>query len=194
MRSLPRVCAAVLLLAAMAVVTGCALDPIERLSEDIKSQDKSVREAAVLQLANIDDDRTVDLLTEVLESDDELFNMAGVALVKKGREVDEPDPKKPNPVVEAVAKVLKNGHLAEPFRARAAWTLGEIGDRRAIPHLQAGQAALTGDKEALLVRNVSKQSLEKIGFFSDGRAYDLGMGTLEGELSTLPEPPPLPAS
>lgn len=194
MRSLPKISAAALLIATMAVVAGCGLDPIERLSEDIKSQDEAVRQTAVLQLANIDDDRTVDLLTEVLESDDELFNMAAVALVKKGREVDEPDPKKPNPVVDAVAKVLKNAHLAEPFRARAAWALGEIGDRRAIPHLQAGQAALTGAKEAVLVRNVSKQSLEKIGFFTDGRAYDLGMGTLEGELSTIPEPPPLPAS
>jgi HEAT repeat protein len=182
------------MLAAVVVLAGCALDPIERLSEDIKSQDQAVRERAVLQLANIEDDRTIDLLSEVLESDDELFNMAAVAMVKKGREVDEPDPKKPNPVVDATGKVLKNAHLAEPFRARAAWALGEIGDRRAIPALQAGQAALTGDKAATLVRDMSKQSLEKIGFFSDGRAYDLGMGTLEGELSTIPDPPPLPAA
>jgi len=189
-----KIIAVAMALTVLALLTGCALDPIERLSEDIKSQDQKVRETAVLRLANIDDDRTIDLLAEVLESDDEVFDMAAVALVKKGREVKEPDPKKPNPVVETVGKVLKNAHLAEKFRTRAAWVLGEIGDRRAIPPLQAGQAALTGDKEALLVRDMSKQSLEKIGFFSDGRKFDLGMGTLEGELSTLPEPPPLPAA
>jgi len=192
-RSLPKVMAALLVAAALTAVAGCALDPIERLSEDIKSQDKAVRERAVLRLANIDDDRTVDLLADVLESDDEMFNMAGVALVKKGREVKEPDPKKPNPVIDAVAKILANAHLAEPFRARAAWTMGEISDRRAIPPLVAGLTALTGDKAALLVQKMSKQALEKLGYYTDGRAFDLGIGTLEGQVSTLPEPPPLPA-
>jgi HEAT repeat protein len=185
--------AALLVAAALIAVAGCALDPIERLSEDIKSQDKAVRERAVLRLANIDDDRTVDLLADVLESDDELFSMAGVALVKKGREVKEPDPKKPNPVIDAVAKILANAHLAEPFRARSAWTLGEISDRRALPPLVAGLTAKTGDKDALLVQKMSKQALEKLGYYTDGRAFDLGIGTLEGQVSTLPEPPPLPA-
>jgi HEAT repeat protein len=192
-RSLPKVMAALLVAAALAAVAGCALDPIERLSEDIKSQDKAVRERAVLQLANIDDDRTTDLLADVLESDDELFNMAAVALVKKGREVKEPDPKKPNPVGDAVAKILANAHLAEPFRARASWTLGEISDRRAIPPLVAGLTAKTGDKDALLVQKMSKEALEKLGYYTDGRAFDLGVGTLEGQVSTLPEAPPLPA-
>jgi HEAT repeat protein len=177
----------------MAAFAGCALDPIERLSEDIKSQNVMDRETAVLQLANIEDDRTVDLLAEVLESDDELFNMAGVALVKKGREVNEPDPKKPNPVVDAVAKVLKNAHLAEPFRARAAWTLGEIQDRRAIPALKGALTALVGAKPATLVRDMATQSLEKVGYHTAGRALDIGMGQLHGTVSTLPDPPALPA-
>jgi hypothetical protein len=116
------------ILAAFALVlvalAGCSVDPMERLTEDIKSQDKSIRERAVLTLANLEDERAVDSLVDVLEGDDELCDMAGVALVKKGREVKEPDPKKPNPVVDQVGKVLNNTHLAEPFRGRAAWVLG----------------------------------------------------------------------
>ena len=130
----------------LVALAGCSVDPMERLTEDIKSQDQTVRERAVLTLANLDDDRAVDSLVNVLEGDDELCDMAGVALVKKGREVDEPDPKKPNPVVDAVGKVLNNAHLAESFRARAGWTLGEIGDRRALGPLQTGQGAKVGEK------------------------------------------------
>lgn len=174
------------------LLTGCALDPVERLSEEIKSQEVETRRQAVRELSNLNDERTLDLLTDVLEGDDELYDMAGVALVKKGREFTEPDIKKPNPVVDAVGKVLTNAHLAENFRGRAAWALGEIGDRRAITALQAGQGAKLGDKPALLVRDMSKQALEKLGFFSDGRAFDIGLGSLEGELSVLPDPPPLP--
>ena len=193
MRYLPRVLAAMVLLAAAMGFTGCAVDPIERLSEAIKSQKKDVREAAVLRLANLQDDRAIDLLTDVLEGDDELHDMAATALVKKGREVDEPDPKKPNPVVDAVGKVLNNAHLAENFRGRAAWVLGEIGDRRAIGALQTAGGAKVGEKPALLVREMAKQALEKLGFQGEGRAFDLGMGTLKGTVETLPEPPPLPA-
>lgn len=193
MRYLPRLLAALVFVVGAAAFSGCAVDPMERLSEAIKSQKTDVRDAAILQLANLDDDRTVDLLCEVLEGDDELYNKAATALVKKGREVDEPDPKKPNPVVDAVGKVLNNAHLAENFRGRAAWVLGEIGDRRAIGALQTAGGAKVGEKPALLVREMAKQGLEKLGFQGDGRAFDLGMGTLKGEVSTLPEPPPLPA-
>jgi hypothetical protein len=183
----------ILILAALLVglAAGCSVDPMERLSEDIKSQDVEKRRAAVLTLANLDDDRAVDALIDVLEGDDELCDMAGVALVKKGREVEEPDPKKPNPVIDLVAKVLTNAHLAESFRARAAWVIGEIGDRRGIPPLQAGQTALTGLKPATLVRDISKQSLEKLGFFSVGRQFDIPMGGLEGPSELLPDAAPL---
>jgi HEAT repeat protein len=187
---------AIRILAALALVltalAGCSVDPMERLTEDIKSQDKTVRERAVLTLANLDDERAVDSLVDVLEGDDELCDMAGVALVKKGREVSEPDPKKPNPVVDQVAKVLNNAHLAEPFRGRAAWVLGEIGDRRAIPPLQTAQGgAKVGEKPALVVRENAKQSLEKLGFFSAGRAFDIPLGELAGQRENLPDAPPL---
>ncbi len=176
----------------LVALAGCSVDPMERLTEDIKSQDQTVRERAVLTLANLDDDRAVDSLVNVLEGDDELCDMAGVALVKKGREVDEPDPKKPNPVIDQVAKVLNNAHLAEPFRGRAAWVLGEIGDRRAIPPLQTAQdGAKVGEKPALVVREMAKQALEKLGFFSVGRAFDIPLGELKGTRENLPDAPPL---
>jgi hypothetical protein len=194
MQTLSRIMAAMLVALAMAVTVGCAVDPIERLSEDIKSQEKTTREQAILLMAKLDDDRTIELLTDMLESDDELFNKAAVVLVKKGRDVDEVDPKKPNPVVDVVGKVLNNAHLAEPFRARAAWVLGEIGDRRAIPALQAGQGAKVGEKPAVMVQDYAKQGLEKLGFFTDGRPFDLAPGTLDGEITTIPEPPALPAA
>lgn len=175
----------------LAILAGCTVDPMERLTEDIKSQDKDVRERAVLQLANLDDERTLDLLIDVLSSDDELCDIAGVALVKKGREVEEPDLKKPNPVVDEVGKVLNNAHLTEPFRGRAAWVLGEIGDRRAIGALQGGQGAKVGEKLALVVREMSKQGLEKLGYFSDGRSFEIPMGDLVGTVSLLKSPQPL---
>lgn len=180
------------LLALALAVTGCSIDPMESLTEQIKLQDKDKREAAVIALANLHDDRAVESLVDVLESDDELCDMAGVALVKKGREVDEPDPKKPNPVVDEVAKVLNNAHLAESFRGRAAWVLGEIGDRRAIPPLQTAQGgALIGVKPATVVREMAKQALEKLGFFAVGRPFDFKPGELEGTKEILPEAPPL---
>lgn len=173
------------------ILAGCSIDPMERLTEDIKSQDLVVRHKAVVQLANLNDERTIDSLIDVLSGDDELCGLAGVALVKKGREVREPDPKKPNPVVDEVGKVLNNAHLTEPFRGRAAWVLGEIGDRRAIPALQTAQGgAKIGEKPALVVREMSKQGLEKLGFFTDGRAFDLPMGTVFGP-DDLSQPPPL---
>ena len=182
----------IILAALLAGLAGCAIDPMERLTEDIKSQDIEKRRQAVLTLANLNDDRATDSLVDVLEGDDELCDMAGVALVKKGREVDEPDPKKPNPVIDQVAKVLNNAHLAEPFRGRAAWVIGEIGDRRGIPALQAGQGAKVGEKPALVVREMSKQALEKLGFFSVGRKFDVPMGSIEKEnREVLPDAPPL---
>jgi HEAT repeat protein len=171
--------------------SGCAVDPMERLADDIKSQDRPTRERAILQLANLEDERTIPPLVDVLEGDDELCDIAGVALVKKGREVEAPDPKQPNPVIDELAKVVNSPHLAERFRCRATWALGEIGDRRAIPALQAAQAAKLGDKPALLVQDQAKQALEKLGFFSDGRPFDLGPQALVGQLSVLPQPPAL---
>jgi HEAT repeat protein len=193
MQHMPSLRTLVLLALATVCLAGCSIDPMERLTEDIKSQDKAVRERAVLTLANLDDDRTVETLVDVLSSDDELYNQAGVALVKKGRAVEEPDPKKPNPVVDEVVKVLNNAHLSQEFRGRAAWVLGEIGDRRAIPALSgASTGALVGEKPAQMVRDVSLDALKKLGAVSDGMTFDFDMGRLRGQLNVLPDPPSLP--
>ncbi len=123
-----------LALAVAFLLAGCAVDPMEQLEQDIESQDVTVRQRAVLALANLRDDRALDALVDVLQGDEEVCDLAGVALVKKGREW--PKEKKPNAVVEAVGKVAKNTHLLEKVRARACWVLGEIGDREAVPILK----------------------------------------------------------
>ncbi|MCD6351838.1 MAG: HEAT repeat domain-containing protein, partial [Armatimonadetes bacterium] len=119
-----------------------------------------------------------------LQGDEELCDQAGVALVKKGREW--PEKKKPNGVVEAVGRVAKNTHLLEKVRARACWVLGEIGNREAVPILNGLQ---TDTKPA--VAEQAKAALEKLGYFTEGRPYDIAMGELRGHLDVLKEPAPV---
>ncbi|MBC7287127.1 MAG: hypothetical protein H5T86_03605 [Armatimonadetes bacterium] len=163
---------------------GCAIDPMEQLQQDIESQDIAVRQKAILALANLKDDRAMDALVDVLQGDEELCDLAGVALVKKGREW--PKEKKPNAVVEAVGKVAANANLLEKVRARACWVLGEIGSREAVPVLKG----LVGDAKQA-VKDQAKYALEKLGFYTQGRAFDIAWGELQGTLETLKEPPPV---
>ncbi|MCX7600014.1 MAG: hypothetical protein N2512_14275 [Armatimonadetes bacterium] len=166
------------------LMAGCAVDPMDKLSHDLDSQDVTVRQQAVLALANLKDDRAVDALVDVLQGDEELCDMAGVALVKKGREV--PEKKKPNPVVEAVGRVAGNTHLLEKTRARACWTLGEIGDREAVPLLKG----LTSDSMAAVAEQ-AKIALEKLGYYTQGRGFDIAWGELARELLIIKEPEPV---
>lgn len=166
------------------VLSGCAVDPMEQLSQDIEAQELVTRQRAVLELANLRDERALDALVDVLQGDEELCDAAGVALVKKGREW--PVKKKPNGVVEAVGRVAKNVNLLEQVRARACWTLGEIGSREAVPILKGLQADA---KQA--VKDQTQAALEKLGFFTQGRAFDIGMGELVGRLDVLKEPAPV---
>lgn len=193
MRSLHAGAAAVLLVIA-AGLTGCAIDPMVRLNEDIESEDIEVRREAVLILANLDDPRSIVALNEVFEDDDELRDMAAAALVKKGRE--EVTDRKPDPIIEGIAALANNVHLSEIVRARAAWILGEIGDREAIPALKtAAGAKLANTQPATLVREQATQALEKLGQKSAGRPFEIPMGTLENQVVTvLPEPEPIGAA
>jgi HEAT repeat protein len=174
-----------LALSAVAVLAlaGCAVDPMEKLAQDIDSQDLTVKQRAVVALANLKDDRAADSLVEVLQ-DEDLCDQAGVALVKKGREV--PEKKKPNPVVEAVGKVCANTHLLETTRARACWVLGEIGDREAVPTLKG----LVADT-MVGVADQSKKALEKLGYYSASRAYDIAWGELSQDVTVIKKPPPV---
>lgn len=169
------------------LISGCALDPMEKLSEDIDSQDINVRKAAVLTLANLRDDRALEALVDVLVNDEFLYDMAGVALVKRGREVV--TDRKPDVVITMVGNAMKNVHSSLPNRARAAWVLGEIGDREAIDVLRVGTTAKdAAAADAILVQDAAKLALKKLGNDSDGAAFELPMGTFrDGTVSVLPE-------
>ncbi len=161
----------------------CGVDPIETLSQQIKSPDALARKAAVLELANLDDPRASKLLTDALESDEAVYDQAAVALVKRGRAMLQRP--KENPVVKQVAEVLKSDLVAPNFRARAAWVLGEIGDRRAIPDLKGA----AGAPESIGAE--ATHALQKLGYTAEGRSFDLGTGLLVGRLETFPPVPPL---
>ncbi len=187
-----KIAAVTLLMLAIALTSGCGIDPMEQLTIDIQSQDVNVRRQAVLAMANLDDRKATEELLGVLEKDEELYDMAAVALVKKGRAIErEQASSSSNMVVDEVAKLLANAHSAESFRARAAWTLGEIGSRKAITALQGGSSATIGVAPALLVRMASTQALEKLGNFSVGRPFDIPMGTFTGPIDVLPQAAPL---
>lgn len=175
----------------LTLAAGCALDPMERLSEDIDSPDVAVRMAAVLELANLRDDRAIEALVEVLESDEDIFDMAGVALVKQGRETI--TKRKPDPVITMVAGVMNNMHLPQGNRARAAWVLGEIGDREAIPALRTGTGAKDpAGANAVHVQDQAKLALKKLGDASEGAPYELAMSLFRGgPVDVLPEVEPV---
>lgn len=176
------------------LVSGCALDPMERLKEKADSQDPRDRLAAVLELANLRDERAIEQLADLLESDEEVYDAAGVALVKQGR--DNCTKKKPDPIIAMVAAIMNNVHLATANRCRAAWVLGEIGDREAIPELRKGTA--TKDAAGALcvpVNDQAKLALKKLGNDSDGAPFEIPMDGLKGTITVLPEvksvaPPP----
>ncbi|MCD6361778.1 MAG: HEAT repeat domain-containing protein [Armatimonadetes bacterium] len=188
MRQMNRVWAALAAVTMMLAGLGCAIDPMPRLNEQIQAEDVQTRLQAVVRLANLDDPRAVPALTDVFESDDELMDLAAVALVKKGRELKTDE--KPDPIIDGIAALANNVHLPERVRARAAWMLGEIGDREAIPALKSAAGAKLGSGyPATHVRTQASQALEKLGYNENGRAFELPMGTLaHQEIVTLAEP------
>ena len=185
-----RVLVASALLAALLGTVGCAIDPMVRLGEQIEAEDVEIRRSAVLTLANLDDQRTVLMLTDVFDRDEELRDMAASALVKKGREMV--TDRKPDPIIEGIAALANNVHLQQEVRARAAWMLGEIGDREAIAPLKtAAQARTSTGAAAPLIREEANKALEKLGYKSEGRPFEIPMGSVEyQQLTTVPVPEP----
>ena len=172
----------------VSLLSGCAVDPVEELSRKIESPRVASREQAILQLANLRDRRAIELLAVALAGDEELCDQTAVALVKHGRCTE--TGQEINPVVERVTKVAQNTHIAEQFRARAVWVLGEIGDRRAKPLLRQ-----VGDATKPVMTQQVTEALEKLGCYSIGRPYELPMGTLTEDIQQIPElsqmqPPP----
>lgn len=148
-----------------ACLAGCSVDPIEDLQDDLDSQQAVVRQAAVMELKTLDDERTVELLVETLEGDSELLEEAGNALVLKGREWEEENPNakksEQNPVIEQLSQTIGDMHLEAPVRTKACWALGEIGSRRAIGALKGRLA----DASSLKVRAESTTALKKLGYY-----------------------------
>ena len=169
----------------LGVLAGCGEDPIEDLSRKVESPKIASREQAIVDLANVRDRRATELLSEALSGDDDLYDKAAVALVKQGRQIKVTE--REIPVIEQVSKVLENTYLAEQFRARAAWTLGEIGDRRAIPILKEAAFASLADATKPIMMQQAAEALEKLGFNSTSRAYELPMGTLADNLELIPD-------
>ncbi len=170
------------------LMAGCAVDPIEDLSRKIESPRTTTREQAIIALANLRDGRAIELLSDALANDEELCDNVAVALVKHGRRI--PVARETNPVIEQVSKAAKNTHLGEQFRARAIWVLGEIGDRRSIPLLKG-----LADVQKPIMTQQAVEALEKLGFDSADRTYELPMGSLAEDLEVIPQisemkPPP----
>ena len=170
------------------LMAGCAVDPIEELSRNIESPRTTTREQAIIALANLRDGRAIELLSDALANDEELCDNVAVALVKHGRRI--PVARETNPVIEQVSKAAKNTHLGEQFRARAIWVLGEIGDRRSIPLLKG-----LADVQKPIMTQQAVEALEKLGFDSADRTYELPMGSLAEDLEVIPQisemkPPP----
>jgi HEAT repeat protein len=148
------------------LVAGCAEDPIERLEKDIDSPELGIRHAAVRELGELEDERSIDLLIEVFEGDEELMDAAAKMLVKKGRWMMTPE--SPDPVVEAVSHTLLDLHLEEEIRWRAAWVLGEIGDREALGAL----GTAVNDKKAR-VKAEAAIARQKLGLTDPALPYDI---------------------
>jgi HEAT repeat protein len=155
------------------LLAGCALDPIEEQQEKLDSQKVIERRAAVTFLKDYEDDRTVELLVETLESDPELLEEAGNALVLKGRQWEEehPNAKKSeqNPVIEQLSQTIGDMHLEAPVRTKACWVLGEIGSRRAIGALRGR----TADPSSMKVRDEATTSLKKLGAVGDAAPREM---------------------
>ncbi len=143
---------------------GCAVDPIEKLEDELDKQEVHARVAAVHDLQDEKDERSIELLVETLESDPDLLEQAGNALVIKGREWERKHPNKKkteqNPVTEAVGQSAKDMHLDAAVRAKACWILGEIGDRDALAVLGVKK----DDPNSQRVRNEALLARAKLGF------------------------------
>lgn len=155
------------------LLAGCALDPIEKQQDKLESMEVSERREAVNFLKDYEDERTIELLVETLESDPELLEEAGNALVLKGREweAEHPNARKSeqNPVIEQVGQTTGDMHLEAAVRTKACWILGEIGSRRAIPILKAR----LGDPSSMTVRAEATNALKKLGYYAEGMGREM---------------------
>jgi HEAT repeat protein len=167
------------LLGAALAFSGCAVDPIEKLQDQLDAQEVSEREAAVQTLETLRDERSVELLVETLEGDPDVMEQAGNALVMKGREWERKHPKakksEQNPVIEQLGQTVADMHLDAAVRAKACWVLGEIGSRRALAAVNPRK----DDPNSMIVRQEAVTARNKLGLTADAAAMEmLADGTL----------------
>jgi hypothetical protein len=143
---------------ALLALTGCAEDPFDRLADQLEGRNVYGRLAAIQELKYMRDERAIDSLLEALE-DPEVLPQAAEALVYKGLKTK--TKKKGDPVIEAVTREMQATHLDAPTRAAAAWVLGQIGDREAIPALKGA----AGDATPLVAAN-AKDALKQLGYYA----------------------------
>jgi hypothetical protein len=172
------------LAASVALLAGCLEEELRDLSDDLEALELEERLNAVERLKQIEDDRAVELLVEALEGDEELIDAAGNALAYMGRRMKTDE--EPDKVNEMVEQTLKDTHLEEMVRAKAAWTLGEIGDRESIATLKG----FTLDAQVQVKAN-DVEALKKLGYYSDGAAFAMNDdGTIKkGAFDGTPKPP-----
>ena len=158
LRQIARAAAALLFLLGVVALTGCAEDPFDRIADQLDGRNIQDRTAAIRELRYMRDERSIDGLVQALE-DQQVVYEAAEALVYKGRLTK--TPKKDDPVIEAVTREMQAAHLEAPTRAAAAWVLGQIGDREAIPALKGA----AGDATLLIAAN-AKDALKQLGYYA----------------------------
>jgi len=153
---------------------GCALDPLERLEDQTQAKHPADRQAAIAELAEHDESKAINLLASSLETDPEMLEEAGNALVEIGRRYDKHHPPQkqsamyPNPVVKRLGETAAKPNMEWPVRAKAVWCLGEIGNRKAKPWVEgtyAGDSTRVAEEAAL--------ARDKLGFTDQGASREL---------------------
>ena len=154
------------------VFLGCAIDPVEKIEDDLAARDPAIRGAAVESAGRCGDPASLGLLIEPFEADPELLDPAAHALILRGRRWDKAHPRhrwdKGNPVIAAVGATAAKAHLEPEVRARACFVLGEIGSRKAKPFLLA---AYGGDSMA--VQREQARARDKLGFTNNAVAFEV---------------------
>jgi hypothetical protein len=135
------------------------------LGPEVVSPDPAARAGAVRNLAGEPNRNDLAVLVKVLGNDPAVSDLAALALIQQGR-AERSRPRE-NPVVLAVSEAVGAAYLLPERRAKAAWVLGEIGDRRALGVLRgAGPGA---DEVGLQVA----RALDKLGYTGTARALEL---------------------
>jgi len=160
-----------LLAIAICVLCGCTVNPLERLSEDLTMRSPQTRAKAAQALAQSDSKDAVLLLARQLgaETDEAVLHAIALALVSIGRRHHGEGTSfaKEQRTILYVSDELAKTNLDEINRDKAAWVLGEIGDRDALPYLIAAGT------------DAAEIALTKLGYYSDGTPFETneGVGT-----------------